>query len=210
MYTHACTDTQATQSGFRLGTVYLIFLPRLSESTRDNGQGEYESILKTGWQIIIFAPLNCHADSRGERAVKGNLERGVWIWLEDFESTNACHSSLFSNHSFIMPARLEVMGVSSSRRGSFRQTAGGLSGDLYRSGHHDTWRPLAAMAGRGRVSGANRRLMAHLHSCQITCQHAPGTESILFQATINLGPLGFIPRLRGPGPSNLCLLQLPN
>lgn len=76
MYTHACTDTQATSLVFFL-TVYLIFLLRLSESTRDNGQGEYKSILKTGWQIIIFAPLNCHADSRGERAVKGNLERGV-------------------------------------------------------------------------------------------------------------------------------------
>lgn len=77
MYTHACTDTQATSLVFFFLTVYLIFLLRLSESTRDNGQGEYKSILKTGWQIIIFAPLNCHADSRGERAVKGNLERGV-------------------------------------------------------------------------------------------------------------------------------------
>lgn len=132
------------------------------------------------------------------------------FWLEDFESTTACHSSLSSNHSFIMPAKHEVMGVSSSHRGSFRQTAGGLSRDLYRSGHHDTWRPLVATAGRGRVRGTNGRLMAHLHSCQITCQHAPGTESILFQATINLGPLGFIPPFHGPGPRNLCLLQLPN
>lgn len=213
VYTHAQYDTHTTQSSFCLS----ILLPDISPlkiplfcHTRDNSHTEYESILKTGWQIIIFAPLNCQTDSREKRAVKGNLEREVWIWLEDFESTTACHSSLSSNHSFIMPAKHEVMGVSSSRRGSFRQTAGGLSGDLYRSGHHDTWRPLAATAGRGRVRGANGRLMAHLHSCQITCQHAPGTESILFQATINLGPVGFIPPLHGPGPRNLCLLQLPN
>lgn len=179
-------------------------------STWVNSNTVYESILKIGCQIIIFAPLNCQTDSREERAVNGNLEREVWIRLEDFESTTACHSSLSSNHSFIIPVKHEVMGVSSSHGGSLRQTAGGLPRDLYRSGHPDTWRPLAATAGRGRVRGTNGRLMAHLHSCQITCQHAPGTESILFQATINLGPLGFIPPLHGPGPRNLCLLQLPN
>lgn len=126
---------------------------------------------------------------------------------EDPESS--CHTSLSSNPVFIAPASREVMGVSSGRRGSFRQTAGGLSGDLSRSGHRDTWRPLAAGTEQGRVRGAGVRLMARLHSCHISCQRAPGTESILVQATINLGPLGFIPRLHRPEPYNLCL-QLPN
>lgn len=162
-------------------------------STRDNSHKGYESILKTGRQIIICAPLNCQNNSREKWAVKRNLERVVWIWLEDFESTTACHSSLSSNHSFIMPAKREVMGVSSSRRGSFRQTAGGLSGDPYRSGHHDTWRPLAATAGRGRVREANRRLMGHLHSRQITCQHAPGTESICSKPPLTLDHLDSFP-----------------
>lgn len=49
----------------------------LCRGTRDNSHTGHESILKTGWQIIIFAPLNCPTGSRGERAVKGNLERVV-------------------------------------------------------------------------------------------------------------------------------------
>ena len=45
--------------------------------------------------------------------------------------------------------------------------------------------------------GVSDRLMAHLRSCQITCQREAGMESILFRSTINLGTLGFIPAPHG-------------
>lgn len=146
--------------------------------------------------------------------VKGNLERSVHekkpaVKWQTF-TTTVCHSSLSPNHSFIMSAERKRMGVSSGCGANFRAAAGGLCEDLHRSGHRDTWRPLVATSGRGGSEGVKGRLMAHLHSCQITHQLAPGTESILFPATINLGPVGFIPPLSGPGLCNLCLIQLPN
>lgn len=78
-YTHAHNDT--TQSRFCLSILYpsgwMSYRVPLCRGTRDNSHTGHESILKTGWQIIIFAPLNCPTGSRGERAVKGNLERVV-------------------------------------------------------------------------------------------------------------------------------------
>lgn len=49
----------------------------------------------------------------------------------DFNSTKAGHGSRFSNHSFIMPAKREVMGVPS-------RSIGELSADS----RWDTWRPV--------------------------------------------------------------------
>lgn len=129
---------------------------------------------------------------RFKRKVKKE-KSGVSGFEFDFKSTQAGHGSSSSNHSFIMPAEREVMGVSSRRIGE-------LSADSRRG----TWRPVqvsvpwrlvprAAAAGQLRVKGTNGRLMAQIHSCQITCQCTTGTASFLLQPTINLGPVEFIP-----------------
>ena len=140
-YTHiyAYSLTQSTEFASPYYTWYVFPMSYRIPSfcfSDNSHRAEYESILKIVWQIIIFAPLNCQSASGEERAVKRKPgARGVWIWRGDFWSLLlACHSSLSSNHSFIMPARREAKGASSSHRGSFRQTAGGLSADPHGSG----------------------------------------------------------------------------